>query len=306
MSAPTFVFPGQGSQHVGMLDAYNGHPQVRQALEEVSEAVGADLAGMSSADGDEAALNDTVNTQPALLGMSVGIFRAWLSESGARPVAMAGHSLGEYSALVCAQAIGLPEAARLVAARAAAMKAAIPEGRRFGMCAVIGLPAEGVADACGRHEGVHAVNMNAPTQTVIAGPSDALDAMTPDLKAAGAKRIVPLAVGVPSHCPWMEPAAKEFEGSLGKADIRTPEIPVLQNATNAPAGTPAQIREALREQLVKPVDWVGAVMALYKHSEVFVECGPGQVLTGLIRRIAKGATSVALSDSEHLRGAAWR
>lgn len=300
-----FVFPGQGSQRVGMLDDFSGHPQVRQTLREVSDAVGTDLVAMSAAGGDEAALNDTANTQPALLGMSVGIFRAWLAESGARPVAMAGHSLGEYSALVCAQSIDLDEAARLVAARATAMKAAVPKERRFGMSAIVGIPATDVADVCGRHEDVYPVNLNAPTQTVIAGPLDSIGAMTSDLKAAGAKRVVPLAVGVPSHCPWMAPAADVFAQSLAATKIRPPEIPVLQNATVAPAGSPDEIRQALRDQLVQPVDWVGTVMGLYKFSEVFIECGPGQVLTGLNRRIAKGATAAALSDSEHLRGAAW-
>jgi len=298
--ASAFVFPGQGSQYCGMLRDYGAHPQVALAVEEASDALGLDLAALCAADADPAALNDTANTQPALLALSVGIFRAWFTEGGARPAVMGGHSLGEYSALVCGRSLELAEAARLVRARGEAMKAAVPSGRKFGMRAVIGLSASQVAEACAAHEGAHVVNLNSPIQTVVAGPEESLEPAAALLREAGAKKIVPLAVSVPSHCPWMEPAVGPFGERLEESAFATPEIPVVQNATLEPAGAPGDIRAALRAQLVSPVDWVAMVMRLYRDADRFVECGPSSVLTGLNKRIAKSAASASLSSSERL------
>ena len=299
--ATAFIFPGQGSQYVGMLDDFARHPQVAAALDEISEALSDDIRSLCAAGGDEARLNDTSYTQPALLGMSVGLFSAWFAEGGIRPAVLAGHSLGEYSALVCGRAMELADAARLVRTRADAMKAAVPEGRGFAMCAVLGLPPKKVSEVCSRHEGVYAVNFNSPIQTVVAGTEDGIEAAAAELSEEGSKRIVRLAVSVPSHCEWMRAALEPLKAKLADMSISVPEIPVLQNATLSYADSPDAIRDALAAQLVQPVDWVGAVMALYKKADSFVECGPGQVLSGLGRRIAKGAEFAAMGDSSGLR-----
>ncbi len=301
-----FVFPGQGSQYVGMLDDYSSHSQVRLALEEVAEAVKTDLVAMCSADGREELLNDTSNTQPALVGMSVGIFRAWFAESGARPAILAGHSLGEYSALVCAQSIDLVDAAVLARVRGDTMKSALPPDRSFGMYAVIGLEVDKVCSLCDEHEGVYAVNLNSPIQTVVGGEQGALEQAVENLRTAGAKRVVPLKVSVPSHCPWLEPAVQPFGERLKQTPVRIPEIPVIQNSTLEPAGAPEAIREALKRQLVSPVDWIRTVMKLYSTADTFIECGPGQVLTGLNRRIAKRVESHAMANSEQIKDLASR
>ena len=290
-----FVFPGQGSQSVGMLNAWGDHAAVRATLEEASDASGLDLARLI-AEGPEQTLALTTNTQLVMLVAGVANYRAWLAESGPEPAAMAGHSLGEYSALVAAGAIDLAEAVPLVRFRAQAMQTAVPLGSGA-MVAVLGLDADQVRQGCEqatRESGeiVEAANFNDPKQTVIAGTKAGVDAAVVVLKAAGAKRAMPLAVSAPFHCALMKPAADRLQEQLATVTIRSPRIPVVNNVDVAFETDPERIRDALVRQAYRAVRWVEVVDALHKRGlrHIF-ECGPGRVLAKIINRIEHEAVT---------------
>lgn len=300
MTKKAFVFPGQGSQSVGMLaDLYEAYPIVQETFSEASEALGYDLWAVveSNADGR---LNKTEVTQPAILTASVAIFRVLsLDPAYQQPEIMAGHSLGEYSALVCAGALNFVDAVKLVALRGQAMQAAVPEGTGA-MAAVIGLDDAAIALACEQSAGdevVAPVNYNSPGQVVIAGNKAAVERASEACKAAGAKRVLPLPVSVPSHCALMQPAAEALAEALQSIDIRVPTTPVVHNVSVAVANSAENIREALVAQLYSPVRWTETVqhMAAIGVTELF-EVGPGKVLTGLTKRIDKAVTGQSLSD----------
>lgn len=300
MTKKAFVFPGQGSQSVGMLaDLYEAYPIVQETFSEASEALGYDLWTVveSNADGR---LNKTEVTQPAILTASVAIFRVLsLDPAYQQPEIMAGHSLGEYSALVCAGALNFVDAVKLVALRGQAMQAAVPEGTGA-MAAVIGLDDAAIALACEQSAGdevVAPVNYNSPGQVVIAGNKTAVERASEACKAAGAKRVLPLPVSVPSHCALMQPAAEALAEALQSIDIRVPTIPVVHNVSVTVASSAENIREALVAQLYSPVRWTETVqhMAAIGVTELF-EVGPGKVLTGLTKRIDKAVTGQSLSD----------
>lgn len=300
-----FVFPGQGSQSVGMLTAFGAEAAIRDTLTEASEALGYDLAAMI-ADGPAELLNQTVNTQPAMLTAGVAIYRLWQSRGGAAPAIMAGHSLGEYTALVCAGALNFADAVRLVRLRAEAMQSAVPEG--FGaMAAVLGLDDDAVRAVCSeaaQGEVLEAVNFNSPGQVVIAGNKAAVDRGCALAKEKGAKRALPLPVSVPSHCALMQPAADKLRAAMAAIDVKTPVIQVLHNADVASHAEPAAIRDALARQLYSPVRWVETVQAFAAQGvELVAECGPGKVLAGLNKRIVDGMPGVALVDPATLADA---
>ena len=284
-----FVFPGQGSQSVGMLDAWEGHVVVRDTLAEASAALGEDLAALIHS-GPKEALDLTANTQPVMLAASVACYRAWLAEGGRAPAIVAGHSLGEYSALVAAGALSLGDAVPLVRLRALAMQAAVPVGAGA-MAAILGLEAEVVRAVCAEAaaatgEPVEAANYNDPRQTVISGAKAAVDRACELLKAAGAKRALPLAVSAPFHSSLMKPAAEALRERLTAVVIAPPAIPVLNNIDVAVQTDPDAIREALYRQSFGPVRWVETVQTLKARGiGRIVECGPGKVLAGLAKRI---------------------
>ena len=302
MSGIAFVFPGQGSQALKMLSCYDGLPEVRETYEQASAAVGADLQAAAV---DGTGMDDTAVVQPLMVAAGVGAYRAWLAAGGERPAAVAGHSVGEYAALVAAEVLDLQEALQLVAARAAAMGAAVAPGAGA-MQAVLGLTCEQVDECCRRHEQVWVANRNGRLQTVIAGDKDAVAAAAQDCLAAGAKRVVELAVAVPSHCPLMKPAAQALEKNMAKAPFREPRVPVIHNCDNRPRSQPDEIRRALLEQLSAQIDWPGAITALRAHAEAIIECGPGRVLNNLNRRIAPDLTCASLHDAAALRELAAR
>ena len=297
-----FVFPGQGSQSVGMLDAWAEHPAVVQALAEASQALGEDV-GQLIKNGPKEALALTTNTQPVMLVAGVAAWRVWQAEGGAMPEAMAGHSLGEYSALVASGVLTLAQAAPLVRLRAAAMQEAVPVGAG-GMAAVLGLDAGKVRDACaevtaqlGGTEVVEAVNFNDPAQTVIAGSKLAVEKACEAVKAAGAKRALPLPVSAPFHSSLMKPAAEKLKVALAATTFATPQVPVVNNIDVAVAGDADAIRDALYRQAFGPVRWVETVQAMKARGiTTLVECGPGKVLMGLAKRIDADLTAAALYD----------
>lgn len=293
-----FVFPGQGSQAVGMLNAFAGLPVVQQTLAEASEALGFDLAVMI-AEGPVEALNATINTQPAMLAAGVATYRAWSAQGGRQPDVLAGHSLGEYAALVAAGALDFKDAIKLVRLRAEAMQAAVPEGQG-GMAAILGLDDDAIRAACAeaaQGEVVEAVNFNSPGQVVIAGSKDAVARACEACKARGAKRALPLPVSVPSHCALMKPAAEKLTAALAQIEIKAPSIAVIHNADVAAYADPAQIKDALARQLYSPVRWVETVQQLAADGvTVVAECGPGKVLAGLNKRIVDGLLAVALTE----------
>lgn len=274
-----FVFPGQGSQAVGMLDAWGDHPAVRDTLAEASAALGEDLAALI-AQGPKEQLDLTTNTQPVMLTASVAAWRAWRAEGGGLPAAVAGHSLGEYSALVAAGVLSLADAVPLVRLRAQAMQAAVPVGSG-GMAAILGLPAETVVALCAElaaasGEVVEAANFNDPAQTVIAGSAAGIALACEKLKAAGAKRALPLAVSAPFHSSLIRPAAAALRERLAQTPLQTPQIPLIHNVDLSWAGSPEQIRDALVRQTFGAVRWVGTVQALAARGIThIVECGPG-------------------------------
>lgn len=289
MTAFAFVFPGQGSQSVGMLNAWEGHAAVRDTLVEASDALGEDVARLI-AEGPKEALDLTTNTQPVMLTAGVACLRAWLAETGLQPAVVAGHSLGEYTALVAAGALSLKDALPLVRFRAQAMQEAVPVGVG-GMAAILGMDAEGVKAGCAQAaaetgEAVEAVNFNDPKQTVIAGTKAGVEKACELLKAAGAKRALPLPVSAPFHSSLMKPAAERLREKLAATAFAVPSIAVINNIDVAEAASPDAIRDALYRQAFGPVRWVETVQALKARGLTHViECGPGKVLAGMVKRI---------------------
>ena len=283
------VFPGQGSQSVGMLKALAAdHAQIVETFREASEVLGYDLWDLSQ-NGPEEALNRTAVTQPALLAADVGCYRAWRARGGVQPAVMAGHSLGEYAALVCAEALDFRHAVRLVARRGELMQAAIPQGEGA-MAAILGLADEAVEKVCrdcAQGETLAAANYNAPGQVVVAGTRAAVDRALVAAREAGARRSVVLAVSAPSHCGLMHGAAREFAEALAPVTLKAPVVPVIHNASVATLSEPDLIREALVSQLFSPVRWVETIrrVGTWGGMARIVECGPGKVLTGLNKRI---------------------
>ncbi|MDP2834406.1 MAG: ACP S-malonyltransferase [Pseudomonadota bacterium] len=298
-----FVFPGQGSQAVGMMAAYSAGdaPVIRDTFAEASTALGFDLWDLV-ANGPADALNQTVNTQPAMLAAGVAVYRLWLARGGAVPALMAGHSLGEYTALVCAGALDFADAIRLVRLRAEAMQSAVPEGVGA-MAAVLGLDDDGVRAVCAeaaQGEVLEAVNFNSPGQVVIAGNKAAVERGMARAKEKGAKRALPLPVSVPSHCALMKPAAEKLRAALAVLEVRVPSVPVLHNADVAAHATADAIRDALARQLYSPVRWVESMLALRDQGvQMIAECGPGKVLAGLNKRTLEIPT-LAMADAAAL------
>src|SRR5574343_545774 len=299
-----FVFPGQGSQAVGMLDGWGDHPAVAQTLQEASDALGEDV-GRLIHEGPKEALALTTNTQPVMLVAGVAAWRVWVAEGGAMPAAVAGHSLGEYSALVASGVLTLTQAAPLVRFRAAAMQEAVPVGTGA-MAAILGMDAARVREGCaeaqatfgaGSAEVVEAVNFNDAAQTVIAGSKAAVDKACEVLKAAGAKRALPLPVSAPFHSSLMKPAAEKLRMALAGVALAEPQIPVLNNIDVAVQQEADAIRDALYRQAFGPVRWVECVQALKARGIThIVECGPGKVLAGMTKRIDAELTGAALYD----------
>ncbi len=311
MKSFAFVFPGQGSQAVGMLNGWGEHPAVVQTLQEASDALGEDVARLIQ-DGPKEQLALTSNTQPVMLVAGVAAWRVWRAEGGALPAAVAGHSLGEYSALVASGVLTLAQAAPLVRLRAAAMQEAVPVGTGA-MAAILGLDATKVIAGCAEvtaamagngvnnMEIVEAVNFNDPAQTVIAGSKAAVEKACEVLKAAGAKRALPLPVSAPFHSSLMAPAAEKLRVALAATVLAAPQIPVLNNIDVAVQQDADAIRDALYRQAFGPVRWVECVQALKARGIThIIECGPGKVLAGLVRRIDAELVGAALYDSATL------
>jgi len=300
------VFPGQGSQSIGMLsELAASYPLVNETFAQASDVLGYDLWKLSQ-DGPEDELNRTDRTQPAMLAAGVAVWRVWQQENGMLPGVMAGHSLGEYSALVCAGAMEFADAVSLVEERGRCMQSAVPAGVGA-MAAILGLDDEAVADVCNRaaeSEVVSPVNFNSPGQVVIAGNADAVQRAIGLAKEAGAKRALPLAVSVPSHCSLMQPAAEQFAERLAQTSISTPSIPVIQNVDAVRHDQPDAIRENLEKQLYRPVQWVLSVQNMGEQGVTrIVEAGPGKVLAGLCKRIDKSIASAAVFDPASLTAA---
>jgi len=295
-----FVFPGQGSQSVGMMAAYGDAPVVRATFDEASAALGEDLWAMV-AEGPAEKLALTVNTQPIMLTAGVAVWRLWESLGGKTPAVVAGHSLGEYSALVAAGALKLADAVPLVRLRAAAMQEAVPAGTGA-MAAILGLDDDGIAAACAeaaQGEIVEPVNFNAPGQTVIAGHKGAVERACEACKARGAKRAVLLPVSAPFHSSLLKPAADRLAVALADISVVTPVIPVINNVDVAIESDPVRIKDALVRQAAKPVRWVEIIQKMAASGvTTAAECGPGKVLAGLTKRCADGITGVALADAE--------
>jgi [acyl-carrier-protein] S-malonyltransferase len=294
-----FVFPGQGSQSVGMLaELAETYPQVKQTFEEASDALGFDLWNLVQ-NGPVEELNQTYNTQPAMLAAGVAVWRVWNEQTLMRPAWMAGHSLGEYTALVCAEALAFQDAVTLVADRGRFMQEAVPEGVGA-MAAIIGLEDHVVVNLCAENcddEIVSAVNFNAPGQVVIAGHAPAVERAMAAAKEAGAKRALKLPVSVPSHCQLMEPAAEKLAARLAEIEIQSPQVSLLHNVDVAVHTAPDVIRNVLREQLFKPVRWVDTIRFMHDQGvQAIVECGPGKVLMGLNRRIVKEMKHYSIYD----------
>jgi len=304
MNHVAFVFPGQGSQSVGMLDAWGDHPVVAQTLQEASDALHEDVAKLIH-EGPKEALALTTNTQPVMLVAAVAAWRVWRAEGGALPMAVAGHSLGEYSALVAAEVLTLSQAAPLVRLRAAAMQAAVPVGTGA-MAAILGLDAAAVIAGCaqaqatfeaGSAEVVEAVNFNDPGQTVIAGSKAAVDKACEMLKAAGAKRALPLPVSAPFHSSLMKPAAEQLKQALAETVLASPIMSVINNIDVSVASDADAIRDALYRQAFGPVRWVECVKAMQaRGATLLVECGPGKVLAGMAKRIDPALSGAPLFD----------
>lgn len=306
-----FVFPGQGSQSIGMLAELSAqHPQIREAYAEASEGAGVDLWSLSQ-DGPEEQLNRTEFTQPALLAAGIAVWRAWLAQGGAQPARLAGHSLGEYAALVAADAISLHDAARLVRMRGQLMQDAAPTGIGA-MAAVLGAEDTVVAEVCAAasaDEVVVPANYNSPGQVVIGGHAAAVDRALALLAERGVRKTVKLAVSVPSHTPLMREAANRLCEAMAAPGWREPRLPVVQNV-DAEVHTGVQsIRDALVRQLYLPVQWTGCVLALAAAGTTRIaECGPGKVLTGLVKRIDKAIEVRALGTPDEFDSAldAWK
>jgi len=305
MATPfAFVFPGQGSQAVGMLDAWGDHPAVRSTLQEASDALGQDMATLIAA-GPKEQLDLTTNTQPVMLTAGIACYRAWVQETGLKPVIAAGHSLGEYSALVAAGALSLQTALPLVRLRAQAMQEAVPVGQG-GMAAILGLEAAAVRLGCEQAraasgEVVEAVNFNDPKQTVIAGSKAGVEKACELLKAAGAKRALMLPVSAPFHSSLMKPAAERLKLALADLVFEPLQFPVLNNVDVATPDGAGELRDALYRQAFQPVRWVELVQALSARGLTHVlECGPGKVLAGMVKRIDGSLQSATVFDPASL------
>ncbi|MCF6354038.1 MAG: ACP S-malonyltransferase [Candidatus Polarisedimenticolaceae bacterium] len=300
------VFPGQGSQSVTMLaDLAGAFPLVSETFQEASDALRLDLWKMVQ-QGPAEALNLTHNTQPAMLAAGISVWRVWCEQGGSQPELMAGHSLGEYSALVAADSLGFSDAIKLVAERGRLMQEAVPEGEGA-MAAILGLDDERVRELCteaAESEVVEAVNFNSPGQVVVAGNRSAVDRMVALAKAGGAKRAVPLPVSVPSHCALMRPAAERLARYLEGVEIKPPAIPIIHNVTVGEATTPDEIRGLLAQQLHSPVRWAETIQAMADNkAQYIIEAGPGRVLAGLCKRIDRTVTGLALFDPASLEKA---
>lgn len=294
-----FLFPGQGSQSLKMMDGFSGVSVVRETFDEASSVLGQDLWAMLQAETPDA-INATINTQPLMLAAGVATWRAWVASGAARPSVLAGHSLGEYSALVAADSLAFADAVRLVRLRAEAMQAAVPSGEGA-MAAILGLSDDVIRQACAQSaqgEVVEAVNFNSPGQVVIAGSRAAVERAMAACKTAGAKRALPLPVSVPSHCALMKPAAERLAQALESIEILTPGIEVLHNADVASYRDAAQIRDALVRQLFSPVRWTETVARMAADGiSLMAEAGPGKVLAGLAKRIDANVKCFALTDA---------
>lgn len=298
------VFPGQGSQSVGMLDAWGDDPIIRNTLSEASDVLGEDIAQLIQ-QGPKEALNLTTNTQPVMLVAGVCAYRMWLAQGGPLPAYVAGHSLGEYAALVAAEVLTLSQAVPLVRLRAAAMQQAVPVGMGA-MAAVLGLEAPTIQEICAEVtaamrqpdvELVEAVNFNDPHQTVIAGSKAAVDRACVVLKSAGAKRAILLPVSAPFHCSLMKPAADMLKAGLEQVPFQSPKLPVLNNIDVRFETDPLAIKDALYRQAFGPVRWVQTIATFAQLGATWVvECGPGKVLTGMVKRIAPTLQSSAIYD----------
>ncbi|MEH6564537.1 MAG: ACP S-malonyltransferase [Halopseudomonas sp.] len=294
-----FVFPGQGSQAVGMLgELAEQHAVIKETFGEASDALGYDLWALSQ-NGPEADLNRTDRTQPAILTASVALWRLWCQTSAVRPAFVAGHSLGEYSALVAAGVLSFADAVRLVERRGQLMQQAVPEGKGA-MAAILGLEDEQIIELCAaasQGQVVSAVNFNAPGQVVIAGEADAVARAIDACKNAGAKRAIALPVSVPSHCALMQPAAEQLSSDFAALDWQAPSITLVQNVTAQPAANVADLRQLLVEQLYSPVRWVESVVYMAEQGVTdLAECGPGKVLGGLNKRCAKAINNYSLDS----------
>ena len=304
MSSFAFVFPGQGSQSVGMLDAWGDHPAVLETLKEASDALGEDLGALIHL-GPKEALALTTNTQPVMLVSAIAAYRAWLAEGGAQPAVVAGHSLGEYSALVAAGVLTLAQAAPLVRFRAAAMQDAVAVGVGA-MAAILGMDAAKVIEGCAQAkatfpsdsgEVVEAVNFNDPAQTVIAGSKAAVEKACEVLKAMGAKRALNLPVSAPFHSSLMRPAAEKLKEKLAATPFAAPQIKVVNNIDVAIETDADLIRDALYRQAFGPVRWVECVQAIKAQGiSMVLECGPGKVLAGMVKRIDADMTGLPVFD----------
>jgi [acyl-carrier-protein] S-malonyltransferase len=302
MTKFAFVFPGQGSQSRGMMNGYADFPAVRNTFAEASDVLRQDLWQLV-AEGSDADLNATVNTQPIMLTAGVAVYRAWQSQDGAAPFIMAGHSLGEYTALVAAGALRFTDALPLVRYRAQCMQQAVPEGVG-GIAAILGLDDDVVRAVCvegAQGEVLEAVNYNSPGQVVIAGNRGAVERGMELAKAKGAKRAIMLPMSVPSHCSLLKGAAQQLRDYLGNVAVQAPAIPVLHNADVKSYSDGAAIKDALVRQLYSPVRWVETVLEFGKQGITHnVECAPGKVLVGLNKRIATGQQALAINDGAAL------
>lgn len=301
-----FVFPGQGSQQVGMLaELAQTHSVITETFAEASEVLGYDLWALVQ-DGPVEALNQTDKTQPALLTAGVALWRLWQRNGGATPAMLAGHSLGEYTALVCAGAIDFKDGVKLVEMRGQFMQQAVPAGAGA-MAAILGLADDAVQAACAEaaQGGVVApVNYNCPGQIVIAGEKEAVERGIEACKAAGAKRAIPLPVSVPSHCELMKPAAEQMAEALAGITVTQPEIPVMQNVSASVPASVDELKANLLAQLYSPVLWTNSVQAMVEQGvESTIECGPGKVLSGLNKKIHKPLVVAALNDAAGLEKA---
>jgi [acyl-carrier-protein] S-malonyltransferase len=302
-----FVFPGQGSQSVGMLDAFAGHPVVRETVQQASDALGQDLGKLIN-EGPAEDLNLTANTQPAMLTAAYAIYRVWEQETGLVPALVAGHSLGEYTALVVAGALAFPDAVPLVRFRAQAMQSAVPVGEGT-MAAILGLDDDTVRAVCAEASAaaggvVEAVNFNAPSQVVIAGSKDAVAKACEVAKAKGAKRALPLQVSAPFHSSLLKPASDRLREYLANVNVTAPKIPLINNIDVATVTDSAAIKEALVRQAAGPVRWSETVQAMAAAGVTHVlECGPGKVLGGLTKRIDASLAGASIFDPASLEDA---
>jgi [acyl-carrier-protein] S-malonyltransferase len=297
------VFPGQGSQSVGMLRGYAEVPEVLESLLEAKEVLGEDFIRLLE-EGPSEALNLTINTQPAMLTAGYAAYRAWVVAGGPQPALLAGHSLGEYTALVAAEAISFRDALPLVRFRAEAMQEAVPEGEGA-MAAILGLDDQGVRAACAEAQGaVQAVNFNAPGQVVIAGQKAAVERAVLLCKSRGAKRAMTLPVSAPFHSSLMKPAGERLQGYLREVRVAMPQIPVIHNVDVRIAASPQAIKDALVRQAAAPVRWVETIQTMAQLGVTHVvECGPGKVLAGLTKRISDSMQSLAVTDKASLEQA---